>query len=100
MPGDTFSADLSKAARLADANSRGGIAVRVRLDPHGFIVRGVAPSAARPVNREYRQFVSYRETELSDGFALYEAIKKVVVGLGREFVDLDPSATLIQKSSD
>lgn len=99
MPGDTFSADMSKAARLADANSHSGLVVRVRLDPHGFLVRGAAPSAVRPVNREYSQLVSYREAELSDGFALYEAIKKVVVGLGREFVDLDPPAALIQKSS-
>lgn len=88
MKGTTFSADLSEVANLAIVNSRAGLVVRVELGKSGFVVAGTALSKKRPVVRDYNQVVSYQSAELSDGGALAKAIRKVVTGLGFEFLKL------------
>lgn len=88
--------DLGRAARLTQANTRRGLTVDVRLDPVGLLVVGRGQTPRRGAEYESRKLVPYRDVELSDGIALTEAIKYVVVGLGHEFLDLTPPTDLVK----
>ena len=91
-----FEDHLGRAARLAQTNVRRGLTVEVRLDPVGLLVVGRGQTPRRGDTHEYWKLVTYRDVELSDGIAITEAIKHVVVGLGHEFRDLAPPTDLVK----